>query len=414
MKTTLFFDNIHIALASVKSNMLRTILTITIIAIGITALVGMLTAVSSIQNSITANFSNMGASTFNIQSRGSNITVGKKTMRQKSYSYISFKEAQQFKDEFTFPSIVSIHHRATGNATVKYESQKTNPNVTVTGIDENYLEVSGYSIKDGRNFTKTEVDYGRHVALIGKDVQKKLFQTNENPVDKTISIGGTRYLVAGVLEEKGSGFGGDSDNRVFLPVTHVRQNFSSASMTFNISVRTFDPKMVDAAITEATGLFRNIRGLSLDFEDNFNINKSDNFAKMLIENTAVVTLAATIIGLITLLGASIGLMNIMLVAVTERTSEIGVRKALGANKRAIRNQFLAESIVIGQLGGILGVVLGILVGNIVSVAMNSPFVIPWEWIILGLSICLIVSILSGLLPAIKAAKLDPIESLRYE
>ncbi len=414
MKTTLFFDNFHIALSSIRSNLLRTILTILIITIGITALVGTLTAVSSIQNAITSRFSAMGANTFTIESRGSNIRIGQKTMRQKNFSYISFKEAQQFKQEYDFPAITSISHRATSVATVKHESLKTNPNVTITGIDENHLEVAGYSLTQGRNFSKTEVDHGRNLALIGKDIKNKLFPNTQNVEGELISIGGIRYMVIGLLEEKGTGFGQESDNLVFLPVTNVRQNFSKAGMSFNIIVKARDPKMVDAAIAEATGLFRNVRGLTLAFEDNFNINKSDNLAKMLVENTATVTIAASVIGLITLFGAAIGLMNIMLVAVTERTNEIGVRKALGANKRAIRNQFLFESVVIGQLGGILGVLLGLLVGNIVSMAMDTSFVAPWKWIILGLGVCLAVSILSGLLPAIKAAKLDPIESLRYE
>ena len=414
MKTTLLFDNLHIALSSIRSNLLRTILTILIITIGITALVGTLTAVSSIQNAITSKFSDMGANTFSIESRGSNIRIGKKTMRQKNYSYISFREAQQFKEEYSFPAITAISHQATGIATVKHESLKTNPNVTVTGIDENHLEVAGYSLEEGRNFTRTEVEAGRHLALIGKDIKKKLFPGTKEVVGKMISIGGIRYMVAGILEEKGTGFGRESDNVVFLPVTNVRQNFSQANMSFSINVKVRDPKLVDAAIAEATGLFRNVRGLTLDYEDNFNINKSDNLAKMLVENTATVTLAASVIGLITLFGAAIGLMNIMLVAVTERTNEIGVRKAMGANSKAIRNQFLFESVVIGQLGGMLGVLLGILVGNIVSMAMGSPFVAPWKWIFLGLGVCFLVSILSGLLPAIKAAKLDPIESLRYE
>lgn len=414
MKTTLLFDNLHIALSSIRSNLLRTILTILIITIGITALVGTLTAVSSIQNAITSKFSDMGANTFSIESRGSNIRIGKKTMRQKNYSYISFREAQQFKEEYNFPAITAISHQATGIATVKHESLKTNPNVTVTGIDENHLEVAGYSLEEGRNFTRTEVEAGRHLALIGKDIKKKLFPGTKEVVGKMISIGGIRYMVAGILEEKGTGFGRESDNVVFLPVTNVRQNFSQANMSFSINVKVRDPKLVDAAIAEATGLFRNVRGLTLDYEDNFNINKSDNLAKMLVENTTTVTLAASVIGLITLFGAAIGLMNIMLVAVTERTNEIGVRKAMGANSKAIRNQFLFESVVIGQLGGMLGVLLGILVGNIVSMAMGSPFVAPWKWIFLGLGVCFLVSILSGLLPAIKAAKLDPIESLRYE
>ena len=200
MKTTLFFDNFHIALSSIRSNLLRTILTILIITIGITALVGTLTAVSSIQNAITSRFSAMGANTFTIESRGSNIRIGQKTMRQKNFSYISFKEAQQFKQEYDFPAITSISHRATSVATVKHESLKTNPNVTITGIDENHLEVAGYSLTQGRNFSKTEVDHGRNLALIGKDIKNKLFPNTQNVEGELISIGGIRYMVIGLLQ----------------------------------------------------------------------------------------------------------------------------------------------------------------------------------------------------------------------
>jgi putative ABC transport system permease protein len=186
------------------------------------------------------------------------------------------------------------------------------------------------------------------------------------------------------------------------------------NLTYNISVLTVDPKQIDGAISEATGLFRTIRGLRSFEENNFSITKSDSMVNMMLENVGMIGLAAVIIGIITLFGAAIGLMNIMLVSVSERTREIGIRKALGATQKIIRNQFLVEAIVIAQIGGLLGVVLGIGVGNGVAKMIGGDFIIPWQWMILGFSLCFVVAILSGFIPAYRASKLDPIESLRYE
>jgi putative ABC transport system permease protein len=414
MKLTLVKENIRIALGAIRSNLLRTILTILIIGIGIAALVGILTAISSIESAITNKFATMGANSFTIENRGMNIQIGKQKYRSKRHDFIAFREAMEFKEEFDFPAIVSISHVATGSATVKYESEKTNPNVTVYGVDENFLTTSGHSVQRGRNFTVQEIQDSRHLAVIGSELVKKVFKNNVDPVDKVISVGGMKYKVIGILEEKGAGFGSQSDNLVLLPVSNVRQVFSRPKMSYTIEVMVNDPTRLQAGISEATGLFRIIRGLTVHDEDNFNITQSDNLAKILVENTSKITWIAAVIGVITLFGAAIGLMNIMLVAVAERTREIGIRKALGANRRTIRNQFLLESVVVGQLGGFLGVVLGIFIGNIMSMIMKSAFIVPWMWIVLGVTVCFIVGLLSGLLPAIKAARLDPIESLRYE
>jgi len=414
MVSRLFIENIKIAFGAIKSNKLRTILTILIIVIGITALVGILTAVKSIETAISSNFTSMGANTFTIESRGTNIVIGNKRQRTKSYSYISYKEATEFKEIYQFPAIVTISYVASGNATVKYESVKTNPNVMVMGIDENFLNTSGHKIKDGRSFIKQDIDDSRNVAIIGSVLYKKLFPNKINALDKVVSLASGRYKIIGVLEEKGAGFGGQSDNIILLPVSTVRQYFSQPKMSFKVEVKANNPSQVDAAVNEATGSFRLVRRLKTTDENNFNITKSDNLSRMLIENLSNVTIIANVIGFITLFGAAIGLMNIMLVAVTERTREIGIRKAIGANKKAIRNQFLMESITIGILGGIGGVVLGILVGNILSIIFKSGFVVPWGWIMISIILCLLVGLLSGLMPAIKASKLEPIESLRYE
>ncbi|WP_430810337.1 MULTISPECIES: ABC transporter permease [unclassified Carboxylicivirga] len=414
MKLTLLYENLRIALGAIRTNLLRTILTILIIGIGLTALIGILTAISSIEATISSKFTGMGANSFTIENRGMNVQIGKRKLRSKRYGFISFREAMEFKSDFTFPALVAVSHNATGAATVKHASDQSNPNVRVIGVDENFMDVEGHSLARGRNFTAQEIRDNRYVAVLGSALAKKIFPNGGNPVDKVISSGGIKYRVIGVLDEKGAGFGAQSDNLLLLPVTNVRQVFSRPGMSYKIVVKALDSSQVDVAISEATGLFRIIRRLTIHDEDNFNINKSDNLSRLLIESTGTVTLVASFIGLITLLGAAIGLMNIMLVAVVERTREIGIRKAIGASSKAIRNQFLFESIIIGQLGGIVGIVLGILVGNLMSMVLQSTFIVPWNWVVLGFVVCLLVGLSSGLMPAIKAAKLDPIDALRYE
>ncbi len=255
---------------------------------------------------------------------------------------------------------------------------------------------------------------GSSVVVIGSEIVGNLFKKKEDPIDKVISIGPGKYKIVGVLKSKGASMGFSGDRSAFIPLNNVRTSFPRPNMSFNINVMAHNQELVDAAIGEATAELRNIRKVPTGLNDTFEITKSDNIAQMLIENIRYVSMAATLIGIITLLGAAIGLMNIMLVSVTERTREIGIRKAIGATKQIIRNQFLAEAIVIGQLGGFLGIFLGILIGNIMSLAIGSAFIVPWAWIILGVMLCFVVALLSGIIPARKAANLDPIESLRYE
>jgi putative ABC transport system permease protein len=333
--------------------------------------------------------------------------------KAKSYPIVSYDEAVEFKKRFNFPAVVSVSMRATSLATLKYKSEKTNPNIFVFGVDENYLLTNGYTLDKGRNFSEHDIRYGTHGVIIGASIVDELFP-NTNPIDKTISVGSGKYRVIGVLEKKGSSMGFSADKNAFIPLTNARQYFSGSEPNFVVNVMANHTQELDQAIGEATGLFRIIRGDKIGRDASFDISRSDNISQMLVENLSSVTISATVIGLITLLGAAIGLMNIMLVSVTERTREIGIRKAIGAASSTIRNQFLIEAIVICQLGGILGIILGIIIGNVVGSFIGGGFIIPWDWMLLGISLCIVVGLISGIYPAYKAAKLDPIESLRYE
>ncbi len=377
---SLLRENLRIAFNSIRSNLLRSVLTVFIIAFGIMALVGILTAIESIKGSISNQFRSMGANTFSIVNRESRVRVGGRVER---FTSIEYREAMKFKEEFDFPALVSISTSASDIATVKYKSKKTNPNIPVVGSDENYLLTSGYEINQGRNFSINDVISNAHVVIIGSGLIKEIFDKDENPLDKIISIGNGKYKIIGILKEKGSSFGSAGDKICILPITSVRQYFSRPNMNFRISVLPNDSKLLKAAVNEAEGIFRVIRKLRSFDNNNFSIETSDSLSNLLIKNIRYVTIAATIIGIITLFGAAIGLMNIMLVSVTERTREIGIRKAIGAKSKIIRRQFLYESVLIGQLGGFFGIILGILIGNVVSLVTGGVFIIPWLWILSG-------------------------------
>lgn len=407
-------ENIKIAIDSIKGNKLRAFLTMLIIFFGITALVGISSAIDAMKGSINSNFTSMGANSFTIRNRDTNLKIGRHGRRGKKYESITYKEAVRFKNEFAFPVTTAVSTMANFAARVKFESEKTNPNIQVFGGDENYLATSGYELEKGRNFSVQEIMSGSHTVIIGKDVELDLFKGKQQAIDKVVTISGGKYKVIGVLQSKGNSMGFGGDKVCIIPLTTARQYFARPDMSFTISVLADNPQLYNLAINEATGLFRQIRRVSLGQDDDFEITRADSLANMLIGLTSKASMGAIVIGIITLLGASIGLMNIMLVSVTERTREIGVRKALGATQETIKNQFLIESIVICILGGIFGIIMGIIIANLISFQLSSDFFIPWTWIIVGFVICIVVGLVSGYIPAKRASRLDPIESLRFE
>jgi len=413
MKFRQLRENITIAWRSIKGQMLRTVLTIFIIALGIMSLVGMLTAIDVLKQSINENFAFLGANTFTIRDRGFRASFGKGGQRAKKHPIITYEQAISFKNEFEFPATVSISALASRAAVIKNGSKKTNPNIMVTGGDENYIEASGFAVEEGRNFTNEEVQTGRNVVIIGAEIKKNLFNNNDC-LEQAVSIGPKRYRIIGVLEAKGAGIGMSNDRSVIITLNNLRQNYKTEKTSFAITVKVGNADLIDPGIDAATGGFRIARGDLAGEDPSFEIVKSDSIIKQLLGMTSYISIGSVVIAIITLLGALIGLLNIMLVSVTERTREIGVRKAIGATRNGIAFQFLIEAILICQLGGALGVFLGIGIGNLMTLIFGGAFIIPWNWIITAVIVCFVVGVISGFYPAMRAAKLDPVESLRHE
>jgi putative ABC transport system permease protein len=410
----LFKENTRIALDSIKGQALRTALTVLIIMIGITFLVGILTLTKALENNLFGNFASMGANTFSISRYDFSSEINQNDVDQKVNPIISYPQAKAFQDKFDFPfTSTSLSFTAAAGVEVKHQGDKTDPEINVLGIDENFCPNKGLEVVKGRNFNTFDVQNNNYVCILGSDFEKGLFK-DKNPLEKVISIRGAKFKVIGVLKEKGSTFGNSQDLRVLIPNQIARSIFSAPNINYDLDIKVHNEALLDEAVDDATLTMRLVRRLNPIQKNNFGIERSDDLIQTLGSNIAMINLVAIIIGAITVFGSTIALMNIMLVSVSERTREIGIRKSLGAKRNTIAWQFFTETFIISQMGGFLGIIFGIILGTVISLFAGFSFVVPWLAMFAAFITTLIVTVISGLYPAIKASKLDPVEALRYE
>ncbi len=400
-----FFDVLSLAYRTVRGNKLRTGITIAIIAFGIMALIGIITAIAAMNLHFGGNDNN-------------DIKLSRKGKRREKKSnlgkVITKDEAELFVRSYQYPAIKSIYVSGGRNSIASYEQRKTGPNIMLAGGDENYLLLNGFTLAAGRNMNRMEVESGSNVCLLGYDVAKRLFREGiERAVNAVVRVNNIPFRVLGVLSTRGSTFGFSRDNIIIASYNNVERNFP-AGRSYVVAVMTGDLRQVNEAMGEAEGSFRAIRKLLVTEENNFALDKSDSVAEKAMKTLGYFTLSIIVIGFITLIGAAIALMNIMLVSVSERTREVGLAKAIGGKSRYIRIQFLMESIIISLFGALFGIIFGILLGNVAALLFSTGFVVPWNWVMYGIVICSIVGLVAGLYPALKAGRLNPIDALRYE
>ena len=410
-RLTLAAENIDMALRAVRSNRLKSSLTIAIIALGITSLVGILTAVSSMDATLRNAYSRMGTGIINIRSLYS-MPAGMHRIRNQRE--ISRAQAERFTDYYSTPATVSIFTTVLSGTRAEAGQRRTNPTTDVIATDGNYLRYNMLELSSGRGISSADVEGGRFYCILGDNVARTLFEAQDDPVGQTVHISGRSYIIIGVAAPVGNNAGGSMDGSILVPYTNAMANLATSTPDFTIGILPDPSVSPEAAATEAEMTFRAVRRLAPFDDADFRITRSEAVIEELNSTMRTLTIAAIVIGLVTLTGAAVGLMNIMLVSVRERTREIGTRKALGAASKRIKAQFLMESVIIGQTGGLIGIVAGILIGNIIAAVMQASFIIPWLWMLLAIALCMAVGILSGYLPAKRAAALDPIECLRYE
>ncbi len=405
-------ESLRMALQAIRDNKLRSILTLLGITIGVFSVIGVMTAIQTLESSINSGLNVFGSNTFNIQKYPAIQMGGHTRNKYRNRKNLTYRQFEELKDRATLPLLVSAS-AGTGGRSIKYKDKTGKSNLYVAGGDAWTLRLFNTFLGDGRNLTEQDVDFSRRVAVLGMDVVDQLFPF-EDPLGKTFTIDGIGYTVVGVAERKGEMFGQSQDNYLLIPITTYLNKYGSRWTSLDFSIESPTSELYDETREEVIGLLRVIRKVPPGVENDFEVTSNEELIATFGNFTRGVKLFAVAISTIALLVAGIGIMNIMLVSVSERIKEIGIRKAIGAKRRDILFQFLAEAIFLSEIGGIAGVILGILGGNLVSMAFNIPAVIPLDWALIGLLVCSLIGIGFGSYPAWRASKLDPIESLRFE
>ena len=404
---------IKIALNAIRMNKLRSALTLLGVVVGVFSIIGVMTAVQVLQNSIESGLSDLGANTFQAQ-KFPRMFVGGHAAWEK---YRRRKDITLEQTEYVVAHLTTAQYAAaeawTGGQTIQTLSGlKTNPNVGVGGEVPQGIPTNNWSIKEGRSLIDNEQTYSSNVVILGPEVVKKLFPMG-GAVGQDVKIGNDRYTVIGVFESKGSAMGGNNDNFVVIPLSKFLNEFGK-QRSLNLMIKARSPEVYDQCMEEARMALRIVRKVDPGREDDFEIFSNESLISTFNDFTKYVKMGVGFISFISLLAAGVGIMNIMLVSVTERTKEIGLRKSVGARKGNILSQFIAEAVVLCQIGGLVGIGLGILGGNLAAVAFSLPAVFPVDWALIGFALCAFIGVVFGVYPAWKAANLDPIEALRYE
>jgi len=405
-------ENIRMAFTSLKTNKLRSFFTLLGIIIGVFSIIGVMTAIGILNNSINTSLSQLGSSTFTVKKFPSIHTGAGEWIKYARRKPVSLEQIQYVRSFTTLPIAVSAEHN-TAPLTVSYGNTKSDPQYFLFGSDENYALNHNFTIQDGRMLTGQDVEYARDVCVLADDIVQQIFGKS-SAIGKTVRLNSRPYVVVGTFEKKGSGGGQSQDNFALVPVTNEQKYFVDEQVSLVMTVKARTQESLEATKDEVIAALRSARGVKPGVDNDFEVEDNTSLIGQLDDFKTYTTYAGFGISAIALLAASIGIMNIMLVSVTERTKEIGIRKALGATRADITSQFLMEAIVLCEVGGIIGILLGILLGNGVAIFLKTDVYIPFVWVGVGLGVCSFVGIVFGLYPARKAARMDPIDALRFE
>lgn len=401
-----------ISLQSLKSNRLRTALTILGVVVGIFSIIVIMTILTMLQNSINSGLSSLGKNTFQIQKNDNVFGGGHRRREDRNRKDLTIEHANRLKEVLTQAKYIGVEQWQ-GGIIAKFGNKETNPNIQIIGLSTDAMRTNDWNVEEGRDFREDDINYSSDVCLIFQPIVDKLFP-NMDPIGQTIRVDGKPLRVVGIVEKQSALFGQSRDNYILVPITTWQSMYGRYGRSVNITVMSQSAEDYEEVIESATGHMRKIRKVDAGEPNDFFIFSNESMLTEINKITDPIKIIALAISLIALIAAGVGIMNIMLVSVTERTREIGIRKALGARKTWILAQFLFEAIILCMLGGLIGIVIGVSIGNIAGGLINAEAAVPWNWVFLGLLICVLVGVVFGTYPAYKASNLDPIEALRYE